>query len=177
MLSSFSCVCRFFTCFFFAVWFHNRLPLRPDTLYCTAYIPGMCLCIQLLLLSLLLLLLLCVLQYCCCCCSCSCLPPLFIIVCRMAKLVADSLNLIPVFSFSSFKHDFFSCTHRQYGCMYRLDLTIPNTTKYIHFSVITVMCGAKPVVSPPRRSPPSTTTFIRKKSKNRKASAVSTTDG
>ena len=53
---------------------------------------------------------------CCCCCSgccyvycllllrqhqCRCLLPLFVIVCRMAKFVAGSLNLIPVFSFSS----------------------------------------------------------------------------
>ena len=32
---------------------------------------------------------------------------LFVIVCRMAKLVTDSLNLIRMFSFSSFKHDLF----------------------------------------------------------------------
>ena len=32
---------------------------------------------------------------------------LFVIVCQIAKIVADSLNLGPVFPFSSFKHDLF----------------------------------------------------------------------
>ena len=32
---------------------------------------------------------------------------LFVIVCRMAKIVAGSLNLIPAFSFSAFKRDCF----------------------------------------------------------------------
>ena len=37
--------------------------------------------------------------------QCCCFLLLFVIVCRMAKFVAGSLNLIPVFSFSSFKRD------------------------------------------------------------------------
>ena len=38
--------------------------------------------------------------------ECCCFLLLFVIVCRMAKFVAGSLNLMPVFSFSSSKSDF-----------------------------------------------------------------------
>ena len=61
---------------------------------------------------------------CCCCCWCCCsvcVPILllqlqqqcccfllrFVIVCRMAKIVAGPLNLLPMLSFSSFKRDLF----------------------------------------------------------------------
>ena len=37
--------------------------------------------------------------------QCYCILLLFVIVCRIAKFVAGSLNLIPVFSFPSFKRD------------------------------------------------------------------------
>ena len=60
----------------------------------------------------LLLLLLCVLLYCCCCCTSYLLP---FIVCRMAKIVAGSLNLIPsiVFflSFSKTRFILHVCTY------------------------------------------------------------------
>ena len=39
--------------------------------------------------------------------QCCCFPLLFVTVCRIAKFVAGPLNLTPVFSFSSFKRDFF----------------------------------------------------------------------
>ena len=85
---------------------------------------------------------------CCCCCCCCCLLLLFVIVCRMTKFAAGSLNLIPVFSFSSFKHDVF--------LMYRLavlwrrihGLELPTS------SVITGMRGANAGIISPRRSTP-----------------------
>ena len=39
--------------------------------------------------------------------QCCCFPLLFVIVCLMANFVAGSLNLTPVFYFSSFKRDLF----------------------------------------------------------------------
>ena len=39
--------------------------------------------------------------------QCYCFLLLFVIVCRMAKFGAGSLNLPPMLSFSSFKHDLF----------------------------------------------------------------------
>ena len=39
--------------------------------------------------------------------QCCCFLLLFVIVCRLDKFVAGSLNLIPVFSFPSFKLDLF----------------------------------------------------------------------
>ena len=75
---------------------HKRVPLGPDIFYSATYISGMHLCTQstaaALCVAILLLLLL---Q----------LVLLFVIVRRMAKLVAGSLNLIPVFYFSLFKRD------------------------------------------------------------------------
>ena len=92
-------------------------------------------------LPLLLLLLLRVLVYCFCCCSC-CLLVLLVIVCRMAKLVAGSLNLIPEFCFES-TTIYFLCTQ---SCrIYGLDLPTP--------SEIIGMRGAKAGVSPPREAP------------------------
>ena len=96
----------FFTSFLVwqRVWFHNPLPLGPDTyyVYCVrmyAYLaclhayrvllpPLLLLCVAILLLLLQLL--------------------LFLIVYRMVKFVAGTLILIPAFSFSSCKHDLFS---------------------------------------------------------------------
>ena len=96
----------FFTSFLVwqRVWFHNPLPLGPDTyyVYCVrmyAYLaclhayrvllpPLLLLCVAILLLLLQLL--------------------LFVIVYRMVKFVAGTLILIPAFSFSSCKHDLFS---------------------------------------------------------------------
>ena len=86
-------------------------------------------------------------------CCCSCVSPfcrfllLFVIVCRMAKFAADSLNLIPVLSFSSFKRDTLFMYHLAVllCCIYGLDLPAS--------SVITGMRGAKANVNTPRRSP------------------------
>ena len=56
---------------------------------------------------------------------------LFVIVRRMAKFVAGSLDLIPVFSFSSFKRDLFIvCTPWQYYRICGLDL--PTSCHYGH---------------------------------------------
>ena len=64
----------------------------------------------------------------------------------VAKFVAGSLNLIPVFSSSSFKPDLFLIHPLAVCCrIYRLDL--PTS------SVITGMRGAKAGISLPRRSP------------------------
>ena len=101
----FCCVACFHLFFFWhRVCFHNRVLLGPDELYCTTCMPGMNVCMQsvaaavaaVLCVAILVLLLL---QQCCC------FLLLFVIVCRMANFVADSLNLIPVSSFSSFQHD------------------------------------------------------------------------
>ena len=95
-----------------------------------------------------LLLLLCssVLLY-CLWCSCCCLLLLFVIMCRMAKFVAGPLNLMPVYSFSSFKRDLLLMYPLAVLCrFYGLDL--PTS------SVLMDMRGAKAGVSPPRRSPP-----------------------
>ena len=75
-----------------------------------------------------------------------CLLQLFVIMCRMPKIVAGPLNLIPVFSFSSFKRDLFlmhpfAVLRRIYG----LDLPTSLAT--------TGMRGAKAGVIPLRRSP------------------------
>ena len=90
-----------------------------------------------------------VMLYCCCCCNSSAASSccLFAILCRVAKFVAGSLNLVPVFSSSSFKRDVFFMYPLAVLCrIYGLDL--PTS------SVITDMRGAKAAVSPPRRSPP-----------------------
>ena len=81
----------------------GRLSNREDSFICiqraaAAAAASLCVAILLLLLQ----------QQCCC------FLLLFVIVCRMAKLVAGSLNLTLVFSFPSFKRDFFSCTPWQY---------------------------------------------------------------
>ena len=76
---------------------------------------------------------------------------LFVIMHRAVKFVAGPLNLIPVFSFSSFKHDLFfmvplgstAVSHLQPRFAYSLDLPTA--------SLITCMRGAKAGVSPPRR--------------------------
>ena len=71
----------------------------------------------------------------------------------MANFVACSLNLFPLFSFSSFKPALFFMFPLAVLCrIYVFDL---NTTL-----VITGMRGAKAGVSPPRRSPPYKTTEI-----------------
>ena len=50
--------------------------------------------------------------------QCCCLLLLFVVVCRMARFVAGSLHLIPVFPFSSFKRDLtFDGTPWQYYCV------------------------------------------------------------
>jgi len=50
----------------------------------------------------------------------------FVIVCRMAKIVAGSSNLIPFSAFFLFQHDllFNRCTSWQYCRIYGLDLPI-----------------------------------------------------
>ena len=59
-----------------------------------------------------------------------------------------SLDLVPVFSFSAFKHDLFFCsTPWQYCRIYRLDL--PTTS-----SVVTGMHGTKASVSTPAAAKP-----------------------
>ena len=79
--------------------------------------------------------------------QCCCFLLLFVIVCRMAKFVAGSLNLIPVFPFSSFNAIYFWWYPLAALCrIYGLDL--PTS------SVIAGMREAKAGVSPPRRSPP-----------------------
>ena len=71
---------------------------------------------------------------------------LFVIVCRMPNFFAGSLNLIPVFSFSSFERDLFLMHPLAVLCrIYGLDLLR---------LVITGMRGANAGVSSPRRSPP-----------------------
>ena len=82
--------------------------------------------------------------------GCCCFLLLFVIVCRMTKFLTGSLNLIPVFSFSSFKRDLFlMCPLAVLRRIYGLDL--------LTSSVITGMRRAKAGVSPPRRSPPYST--------------------
>ena len=120
-------VCRFFHLFLFgAVCFHNRVPLAPD-LPCVAvyrcttyYVP--CMYVYRVLLPLLLLLL---------CVAILLLLLhqllLFVIVCRMAKIVSGSLNLIP--SIVSFllilKHELhLICTPWQCCRSHGLDLPI-----------------------------------------------------
>ena len=86
--------------------------------------------------------------YRCCCCSSCCLLVLFVIVCRMA-IVAGSLNLIPVFYFSSFKHDL--------GLMYvPLGSTVAFTASICLYYILGNFGHARSQggVSPPRRSPP-----------------------
>ena len=73
---------------------------------------------------------------------------LFVIVCRMAKIAAGSMNLIPssvVFLFIQTRSIFNVRTPWQYCRVHGLDLL--NT-----YSVIMGMRGAKTGVSPPRRS-------------------------
>ena len=43
--------------------------------------------------------------------QCCCFLLMFVIVCRMVKFVAGSLNMIPVFYFSSFKRDLCLMVH------------------------------------------------------------------
>ena len=75
-------------------------------------------------------------------------PAAIVIVCRMAKFGAGSLNLIPVFSFPPFKRNLFLMYSLAVPCrIYGLDL--PTSL------VIVGMRGAKAAVSPPRPSPPS----------------------
>ena len=79
--------------------------------------------------------------------QCCCFLLLFVIMCRMAKFVAGPLNLMPVYSFSSFKRDLLLMYPLAVLCrFYGLDL--PTS------SVLMDMRGAKAGVSPPRRSPP-----------------------
>ena len=117
-------------------------------LYCTKYIPGTYFCVQSAVLLLLLLLLLWMLQYCCCRCSYCYLLLLLVIVCRLTKFVAGSLNLIPVFYFSSFKHGLFF--------MHPLALLSHFRPRFAYntSSVLSGMRGAKAGVSPRRRSSP-----------------------
>ena len=79
------------------------------------------------------------------CCCFLLLLLLFVIVYRMAKFGAGSLNLIPVFSFSSFRRDLFLA--------YPLAVLSPRFACST-FSVITGIRGAKAAINPPRRIPP-----------------------
>ena len=72
---------------------------------------------------------------------------LFVIMCGMAKTVAGSLNLIPVFSFSSFKHGLFLM------CLLSVLSHLRPRFAYDTSSVVTGMRGAKAGVSPPREAP------------------------
>ena len=94
---------------------------------------------------------------CCCHCCCSvyailpllqqrCCLLLFVIVCRMVKFVAGSLNLIPAFSLIIQTRDIFLIPLGSVVAFTGLDLPT--------YLVITGMRGAKAGVSPPRRSPP-----------------------
>ena len=68
-----------------------------------------------------------------------------------------SLNLIPVSSFSSSKHDYFQCTPWQYCRIFIVDFF---NLQYISYILgITGMRGAKAGASPPRRNPPCTYIF------------------
>ena len=93
------------------MWLHNRVALGLDILNLVySEVPGMYLCVYRMLLPLLLLLLLlCVFLTAVVAAAAAgwrlLLP--FIMVCRMAKFVAGSLDLIPAFSLSSFKQDLF----------------------------------------------------------------------
>ena len=100
MLSFFVCPVIVTSLVWHRVWNHNRVPLGPDILYITTciYLASIHTYRVLLPLLLLLLLLLCVVIL----LVLLKLLLLFVIVCRMAKFVAGSLNLIPVLSFSSF---------------------------------------------------------------------------
>ena len=135
-------VLLFFSVFFGTVWFHNRVALRR-TLYIILYqVPGMylhteCCCCR------------------CCCCGvailllqqqCWCFLLLFVIVCRMAKFVADLLNLIPVFSFSSFKRDLF--------LLYPLAVLSRLRPRFAYILGNYGHERSQGGVSPPRRSPP-----------------------
>ena len=62
-----------------------------------------------------------------------------------------SLHLIPVFSFSSLKHDLF--TMHPLAVLSHLQRRFFTYNTYHTSSVITDMRGAKAAVSPPRRSP------------------------
>ena len=84
-------------------------------------------------------------ECCCCCCFCSalcvaillllrqqqqccCFLLLLVLVCRMAKVVAGSCNLIPVFSFSSFKRNInFDCTPWQYSVAFTASICLVRT--------------------------------------------------
>ena len=96
--------------------------------------------------------------------QCCCFLLVFVTVCRMAKSGPPSLNLIPVFCFSSFQLDlflmypmaarcriFFSCSAWQYRRIYDLDL--PTSPR------IAAMRGAKAAVSPPRQISPCKYTY------------------
>ena len=97
-----------------------------------------------------------VFRYCCCCCSsgaaagsCCCSSS----CAGWQKIVAGSLNLIPVLSFSSFKLGlFFSLPLGSTFCRF-YGLDFPTS------SVFTVMCGAKAGVCPPRWIPPCITMY------------------
>ena len=94
---------------------------------------------------------------CCCHCCCSvyailpllqqrCCLLLFVIVCRMVKFVAGSLNLIPAFPLIIQTRDIFLVPLGSVVAFTGLDLPT--------YLVITGMRGAKAGVSPPRRIPP-----------------------
>ena len=95
---------------------------------------------------------------CCCRCCCGCsvaillsLPQLllFVIVCRMAKLVASSLNLIPIGSLDS-NTTYLTRYPFRSGTVSHLRPRFAYTSS----SVFTGMRGAKAGISPPQRSPP-----------------------
>ena len=107
-----------------AVWFHNRVPLAPD-------VPGIVLLYSRAVRRIIYLR--CIYTYhvqsCCrCYCSVCCYIAavllqqllLFVIVCRIAKIVAGSLTLIPSSVFFLFKHDFFLCKYPLAGLLSHL---------------------------------------------------------
>ena len=142
------------------MWFHNRVP-GPDrlSLCCTLlydvrvrilYIP--------------------VIHFCCLCCAMCCYPavaaaPVLLLAAAVRHRVPSNticccglLHLIPVFYFSSSKHELF--------LMYPLTVLSACTAsiylsyKYYTSSLITGMRGAKAGVGPPRRSPPCILRYI-----------------
>ena len=80
--------------------------------------------------------------------QCCCFLLLFVVVQRIVKFVAGSLNLIPVFSFSSFKRDIFLSTPWQYRVAFMVSIC-PRS-----HSVNEGMHMAMAAVNPPWRSYP-----------------------
>ena len=72
--------------------------------------------------------------------------PLAAVVCRVAKLVAGSLNLIPVFSFLRSKHAWF--------VMYPLAVQLSHLRPRFADDTSSVLTGMRGVKAPPQRSSP-----------------------